>query len=213
MKKKYGIIVIFICIVVNTFITRTHESIIQKPIVFNQERIELTKEYRAQHYGINSDNIRITPKIIALHWTDTKTADQAFEIFNHNTLQNRPDLSSASQLNVSAHFLVDRNGQIYQLMPTNWMSRSVIGLNNSTISIENIGGPFLTPHLTAAQVNSNVYLIKTLRKKYSTIKYVIGHQEYRALAHSPLWLEKDNHYHTIKDDPGSTFLQQVRSRL
>jgi hypothetical protein len=44
-------------------------KIIQKPIVFDKERIQLTKEYRLQHYGIKSDSIKIKPRMIVLHWT------------------------------------------------------------------------------------------------------------------------------------------------
>jgi hypothetical protein len=48
-------------------------SIIQKPIIFNQTRIELTREYQATHYHIYSNSIKIIPKIIVLHWTETAT--------------------------------------------------------------------------------------------------------------------------------------------
>lgn len=188
-------------------------NIIQKPIVFDQQRIALTKEYRKKHYGITSPNIKIVPQIIALHWTDTATTKLAFDTFNKTTLSNRPYLDKTSKLNVSAHYLVARDGTVYQLMPDNWMSRSVIGLNNSTISIENIGGLSCTPHLTEAQLESNIALIKMLRKKYPTIHYLIGHHEYTMFQNTPLWLEKNKNYLTEKVDPGELFMEEVREHL
>ena len=44
-------------------------QIIDKPIIFNQERINLTKEYFKQRYDLERDTILRTPKIIVLHWT------------------------------------------------------------------------------------------------------------------------------------------------
>lgn len=188
-------------------------SIIQMPIIFDDERIALTKEYRREHYGIDSPSITISPQIITLHWTASNTLNEAFEWFNPSTLHNRPDLKSPSQLNTSAHFLVDRDGTIYQLMPSNWMSRSVIGLNNSTISIENVGSAFHVPPLTEAQVISNIELIAMLKKQYPQIQYLIGHDEYLSLKNTPLWLEKDSLYFTVKNDPGKEFMEAVRKGL
>ena len=56
-------------------------TIVQKPILFNQTRIELTREYQRHHYGIKSARIEIDPKIIVLHWTETKTLNKAFQEF------------------------------------------------------------------------------------------------------------------------------------
>ncbi|MFT5021548.1 MAG: hypothetical protein ACI834_000218, partial [Colwellia sp.] len=36
--------------------------IVNKPISFNDTRIDLTKEYLQKRYGINQDNISIRPK-------------------------------------------------------------------------------------------------------------------------------------------------------
>lgn len=44
-------------------------KIIDKPIDFGKERIEMTKDYIKKHYGFEVENIEITPKIIVLHWT------------------------------------------------------------------------------------------------------------------------------------------------
>ena len=191
----------------------TKNSIIQKPILFSQKRTEMTKEYIKTHYGLKVRDITIEPKMIVLHWTAVMDFDECFKRLNGEELySDRGDIASASALNVSAHFLVARNGTIYQLMPDNWMARHVIGLNYSTIGVENVGGEGNSKDdLTDAQVQANINLVNYLKAKYPSIKYLIGHHEYREYENSPLWLEKDDGYRTIKADPGDRFMNAVRA--
>ncbi len=118
----------------------------------------------------------------------------------------------ASDLNVSAHFLVDRNGEVFQLMKDNIMARHVIGLNYSSIGIENVGGIEGYP-LTNEQLISNIKLVKYLKSKYPKIDYLIGHFEYTNFENHELWLEKDSLYRTIKIDPGIEFMNKLRKDL
>jgi beta-N-acetylhexosaminidase len=129
-------------------------------------------------------------------------------------LSDRKDILKASALNVSAQFLVARDGTIYRLMPENWMARHVIGLNYSSIGIENVGGNNnKTDDLTLAQRKSNIALIKYLKAKYPSIEYMVGHHEYTQMEHTPLWLEKDKGYRTVKADPGAKFMSDMRQAL
>jgi len=193
----------------------TQNAIIQKPIIFTEKRKELTKEYIKQHYALEVKDISIVPQTIVLHWTAVMDLEKSFKRLNAQTLySDRQDIASASALNVSAHFLVDRDGTIYQLMPDNWMARHVIGLNYSSIGVENVGGEANKKEdLTPAQLQANIHLIEYLKAKYPTIKNVIGHYEYREFESSPLWLEKDAGYRTKKVDPGEEFMENVRSAL
>ncbi len=190
-------------------------SIIQRPIDFSKNRIDMTKAYIKQHYGFEVKNIEIEPKIIVLHWTAVMDFEKCFERLKGEMLySDRKDIASAGALNVSAHFLVARDGTITQLMPDNWMARHVIGLNYSTIGIENIGGQNNAKEdLTQAQVESNVKLVKYLKAKYHSIEYLIGHHEYRAMEKTPLWLELDDGYRTKKADPGNKFMKSVRDKV
>ncbi len=193
----------------------TKFSIIQKPIIFTDKRKELTREYIKTHYGKDVKDITIKPQTIVLHWTAVMDFEKSFQRLNAELLfSDRADIAKASSLNVSAHFLVDRDGTIYQLMPDNWMARHVIGLNYSSIGIENVGGEANKKEdLTPAQLRANIRLVKYLKAKYPTIKHVIGHYEYREFENSPLWLEKDNGYRTKKADPGKKFMRNVRAAL
>lgn len=193
----------------------TKNAIIQKPIIFTQKRKEMTKEYIKTHYGLRVRDIEIEPKMIVLHWTAVMDFDECFKRLNPEELySDRGDIANASALNVSAHFLVARDGTVYQLMPDNWMARHVIGLNYSTIGIENVGGEGNSKDdLTDAQLEANIKLVKYLSSKYPTIKEIIGHHEYREYESSPLWLEQDDGYRTIKADPGDRFTNAVRAAV
>ncbi|UFH58253.1 N-acetylmuramoyl-L-alanine amidase [Sulfurovum mangrovi] len=190
-------------------------QIIDKPIDFGKERIEMTKAYIRSHYGKTVNNIEITPKIIVLHWTAEMSLDKSFKRLQpEKLLSDRKDIVKASALNVSAHFLVARDGTIYRLMPENWMGRHVIGLNYSSIGIENVGGKGnKRDDLTPAQLRSNIALVGYLKGKFPTIEYLIGHHEYTQMESTPLWLEKDKGYRTVKRDPGEKFMRKVREAV
>lgn len=189
--------------------------IVDKPVDFGTKRVALTKQYIEQHYGKRVDAITIDPKIIVLHWTADMGLESSFKRLEPQTLPgSRGDIASAGALNVSAHFLVDRNGTIYRLMPETIMARHVIGLNSSSIGIENVGGENNQKEdLTPAQLYANIALVRYLTGKYPGIVYLIGHHEYRQLEGSPLWLEKDKGYRTEKRDPGPHFMAKVRDAL
>ncbi|WP_409557554.1 peptidoglycan recognition family protein [Allomuricauda sp. SCSIO 65647] len=183
--------------------------VIDRPIEFDEQRIELTQEYLKQRYNLEQDSPEIVPKMIVLHWTAIPTLEKSFAAFEKSTLPNwRPDIKSVSGLNVSAHFLVDQDGTIYRLMPETTMARHVIGLNHCAIGIENVGGTKETP-LTRKQLRANVWLVDYLAEKYA-IEYVIGHHEYTRFEDHPLWLEVDSTYRTKKTDPGKKFMKRVR---
>ena len=188
-------------------------KIIDKPIDFGKERIAMTKSYIKQHYGKRVKNIKITPKIIVLHWTAEMSFNKSFKRLQpQKLLTDRKDIAKASALNVSAQFLVARDGTIYRLMPENWMARHVIGLNYSSIGVENVGGKGnKKDDLTLAQRKSNIALIKYLKAKYPSIEYLIGHHEYRQMESTSLWLEKDKGYRTVKSDPGKKFMSEMRA--
>ena len=184
--------------------------IIDKPIDFSQKRIDLTKAYIKKHYGKDVKDIKITPKIIVLHYTAIDSANASYNTMKPETLRGgRKDISKASALNVSVQFMVDRDGTVYRLMPENWMGRHVIGLNYYAIGVENVAKD--AKHLTPAQVKANIALVKYLKARYPTIQYLIGHHEYLRMEQTPLWLEKDRTYRTYKVDPGVAFMKQVRA--
>jgi N-acetylmuramoyl-L-alanine amidase len=123
-----------------------------------------------------------------------------YNAFNRSILpSDRKAISGASSLNVSSHYLVDRDGTIYQLLPDTTFARHVIGLNYCAIGIENVGSNDYP--LTPAQLLANEKLIRYLAKKYP-IQYLIGHYEHTLFKNTSLWRETNPYYHSDKSDPG-----------
>lgn len=194
------------------FLTLEAIEIKQKPIKFSKQRIELTIKYIKKHYGLTVDNIKITPKMIVVHHTALNDFERSFKRMDEEILlSDRTDISNASTLNVSAHYLIDKDGTIYSLMRDDHMGRHTIGLNYYAIGIENVGGQNDEDNLTNEQLKANKELIKYLKKKYKTIKYLIGHYEYRNFENSKLWLELDKNYRTKKTDPSVRFMNQLKN--
>ena len=178
--KLFGLILLLISNIGFAFSCYEPQIIHQKPIQFDDERIKLTRQYQLTHYGIISKSIAIEPQMIVLHWTCIASLKVTHRVFNPPALpansSRRKELPD--DLNVSSHFLVDKDGTIYQLMPEKWMARHVIGLNHYAIGIENIGGIDGRDDLTEEQVKANAFLVCYLKKKYPKINHVIGHNEY-----------------------------------
>ncbi len=186
----------------------------QTPIEFGQKRVELTKEYIKSHYNLDVEDIKITPKIIVIHHTAIDDFDISLACFKTQTLPNeRPDIHKGGAVNVSAHFIVERNGVVHQLMPLDMMARHVIGLNYNSIGIENVGGQGSKDNLTPEQLRANIELVTELKNRFPTIEYVIGHYEYRCFEGSELWLESDKKYRTRKDDPSKRFMSAIREEI
>lgn len=184
--------------------------IIDKPITWNEERAELSLTYLKERHGLTQNEPIIDPKMVVVHWTAIDNIEVTFDVFDSPTLGGRADLTSASNLNVSSQFLIDRDGTIFRLLPDRYFARHVIGLNYTAIGIENVGGT--DAPLTKAQLKANEELIRYLKKKYA-IDYVIGHHEYTLFQQTDLWKEADPDYRTVKTDPGDKFMNQLRKNL
>lgn len=186
-------------------------KIIQKPIDYSKEKIKLSLEYMKEHHGLDQKTPKIAPKIIVLHYTAGGTVESNFKYFNNLYLENqRSTLKNQSPLNVSSHFIIDRDGTIYQLVDPEMFARHTIGLNYCAIGIENIGSK--AQPLTDKQVEANAELVRYLTKKYP-IEYLIGHSEYGVFRNSKLWKESNPKYFTGKADPGDDFMKKVRTKV
>ncbi len=185
--------------------------IVQRPIPFTAVRRELTLEYIRTHDDPTATGITITPRVIVAHWTNTKTLAATLAMFKPDVLAaSRTDIQRGGKLNVSAQFVVDRDGTIYQLMDDTLMARHTIGLNRVAIGIENIGGGTGFP-LNKLQAQADAALVRYLVQKHPTIRYLIGHLEYLRFRGTPLWGERDPTYYTVKSDPGATFMARLRA--
>lgn len=183
--------------------------------VFTDERQRLTADYCLTHYGIESAELR-EPRMVVVHYTAFATRDESYRFFAPARLDrvSRRDIRGGGAVNVSAHYLVDRDGTILQLAPDNVVCRHTIGFNRTAIGIENVGRD--ATQLTEAQASADADLISRLVARHPSIAYLIGHHEYRkrALPHYRLFREDDRSYRfTDKVDPGPAFMARVRELL
>jgi uncharacterized membrane protein SpoIIM required for sporulation len=184
--------------------------IIERLIPFDARRRQLTLDYIHQHYDSTISTVRIAPRMIVVHWTDTPSVDSTLRLFTPDDLPaSRPDIARGGVLNVSAHYLVDRDGTILSLVSDTVMARHTIGLNLIAIGIENVGGGASGP-LTDRQLDADRWLILYLVGRYPAIRYLIGHCEYGRFRHTSLWEERDSTYITPKTDPGAEFMARLR---
>ena len=183
--------------------------------IFDSQRVRLTAEYSRIHYGPETSELR-EPRMIVLHYTAIPTLDGSLRFFLPSLLdvQFRKDISSGGAVNVSAHYLVDRDGAVVQLASENVICRHIIGFNYTAIAIENVGSN--SAELTEAQAQSDAALVSRIKKRHPSIEYLIGHQQDqdRSLPHFKLFIEKDSTYRfTEKQDPGILFLDRVKTIL
>lgn len=187
---------------------------IQRPI-FTAERVQLTADYELQHYGTASVTLNAS-QMIVVHFTTIATLQKSLDFFQPARIDHkiRRDISSGGEVNVSAHYLVDRDGSLYQMAGEDVLCRHVIGFNHSAIGIENVA--VNADDLTTAQLEANAALISRIVQRQPSIKYLLGHHEYRdpSLPHYQLYREKDPTYRfTDKVDPGSHFMTRLRTLL
>ena len=183
---------------------------------FDEERIRLTLEYLRAHNNPALDpedpvGTFMEPKVVVLHWTGGRTAAGVMRTFAPSRLRGRPNLQGAGALNVAAHFAVDQDGEITQLMQTTRVGRHTIGLNHISVGIENVGYEPDYP-LTSAQVQANIALVRHLAAMHD-ISHLLGHLEYRRMEGHPYFVEIDPNYRTGKVDPGDDFVEAVLERV
>jgi N-acetylmuramoyl-L-alanine amidase/YARHG domain len=187
-------------------------EVFDKPIVFNDLRIKLTKEYAKIHYGVSSADIEFIPRMIVIHRTGLKDLKESLERMQPVS---RPSAAGSSatrkeEVNGSAHYLVDRDGTVYSLMKESYIARHVVGLDRHAIGIQNVGQD--ENALTDAQVVSNAKLVRFLRRKYDTIKWLVGNSESFAFDGAALWEEKQAH-EKVDGNPGAAFMTRLRKRV
>lgn len=154
----------------------------------------------------------MTPRAIVIHYTGGNSAEGTWQYFNRVRIEEaRSKLARAGAVNVSSHFLVDRDGTCYRLMPETRMARHAVGLNHIAIGIENVGDGKKYP-LTDAQLASNVALVRDLAARHP-ITHIIGHHETSLMERHPYFVELQAGYRNKKQDPGPAFMARLREGI
>jgi beta-N-acetylhexosaminidase len=146
--------------------------VIWKPIPYGPSRKAEMAAYAKKHYGIHS--WRLHPKVIVEHYTGSNSFSAAWNTFAANT----PDPELGELPGTCAHFIVDRDGRIYQLVRLSVMCRHTVGLNYVAIGIEHVGTSdreiLEDPKQMRASLELSAWLVNRFHIR---VRNVIGHNE------------------------------------
>jgi N-acetylmuramoyl-L-alanine amidase len=142
-----------------------------KPIPFGAKRRRQMAAYSKRHYGRRTWHLR-NPKVIVEHYTDGLSWSSAWNAFAANTKHN------GELPGVCAHFIIDRDGTIYHLVPLDTRCRHAVGMNWTAIGIEHVGTSDRMVLRNHKQMRSSIRLTLWLMTRYDiNIGNVIGHAE------------------------------------
>ena len=147
--------------------------IVWRGIPFGATRRRQMRAYARRHYGLDTAALR-DPKVIVEHFTASGSFSSAFNTFAANA----PDVELHERPGVCAHFVVDRDGTIYQLVSLRLMCRHTVGLNDVAIGIEHVGFSDAEILGRPAQLRASLRLTRWLRGRHGIRRRdVIGHAE------------------------------------
>lgn len=152
-------------------------------IPFPEQRKQEMAEYSQRHYGMRSYRL-VDPRVIVQHYTASADAQSAINLF----AQDVPDSELHELPGTCAHYVIDRDGTIHQLVPLSLMCRHTVGLNYTSIGIEHAGFSDQQVLSNAAQLRASLNLTRWLRCRFGIeVENVIGHNENTS---SPLHRER-----------------------
>ena len=107
-------------------------DIVVKLIPFGAKRRAETAAYAQRHYGTSTWRLD-HPHVIVEHYTASSTSPYSY--FASDT----PDPELGELPGVCAHFVIDRDGTIHQLVRLDTICRHTVGLNWTAFGIEHVG--------------------------------------------------------------------------
>jgi beta-N-acetylhexosaminidase len=147
--------------------------IVPRPIPYGpQRRVEMAA-YSKRHYGVAQWRL-IAPKVIVEHYTAGDTFSSAYNTF----APDHPDSELHELPGTCAHFVIDTDGTIYQLVPLAIRCRHTVGLNWTAIGIEHVGRSATGILANARQLAASLKLTRWLMGRFQiSRRNVIGHAE------------------------------------
>jgi beta-N-acetylhexosaminidase len=156
-----------------SLVAPTRPPIVQKPIPFGPTRRAETAAYASRHYGLHTWRL-VRPHVIVEHYTASTTFASAWNTFASDT----PDVELHELPGTCAHFVIDRDGTIYQLVPLSTICRHTVGLNWTAIGIEHVGTSDAQILSDSKQLAASLRLTLWLMHRYDiSLPNVIGHSE------------------------------------
>jgi beta-N-acetylhexosaminidase len=148
-------------------------QITQSRIPFGPKRKAEMRRYAQRHYGLDRYAL-VHPHVIVEHFTGTTSYRSTYETFAADV----PDVELHELPGVCAHFVIDRNGVIHQLVSVRIMCRHTVGLNWTAVGIEHVGTSDAQVMSNRRQLAASLRLTRWLRSTLGIRKRdVIGHNE------------------------------------
>jgi beta-N-acetylhexosaminidase len=148
-------------------------AIVQSPIPYPNKRKREMAAYAKRHYGQRSFRLR-APKVIVEHYTANTSYSATWNTFAADV----PDVELHELPGTCAHFVIDTDGTIHQLVPLTLMCRHTVGLNDSAIGIEHVGTSDGAVMGNKRQLRASLHLTRWLQARYDiSTRDVIGHSE------------------------------------
>jgi N-acetylmuramoyl-L-alanine amidase len=150
-------------------VTTGGAMIIKKHLPFTEWEQEY-REYFQQYY--RTSDLTLKPRMITLHYSGTENFARLWHTFVNGGVYD------GKKGHLSVHFVVDKDGSIYELMPLNRKSRGTYGVNHVTISINLIGRNEQELISNNKQLRTSFALVRWLMKRYNIPKEkVLAHTE------------------------------------
>jgi beta-N-acetylhexosaminidase len=148
-------------------------AIVQSPIPFPAKRKREMRAYAKRHYGENTFLLR-DPKVIVEHYTANSSYSATWNTFAADVAD--PELHELP--GTCAHFVVDTDGTIHQLVSLTFMCRHTVGLNDTAIGIEHVGMSDRGVMGNRRELQASLKLTRWLQATYGiATRNVIGHAE------------------------------------
>lgn len=186
-------------------------AIVADLVPYGALRKQQMAAYCKRHYGAAQATWVLKPKAIVLHYTAGGLYSSAHNTFASNT----PNLGELP--GVCAHFIIDKDGTIYQQLALGVRCRHTIGLNYVAVGIEFVqeggsGPTWATDQIfkRSKQINAGLHLVKWLQWKYKMpTKNILGHGTANA---SPLFKDLEG-WRNDHVDWNSTSLARFKKKL
>jgi len=148
-------------------------NIVSRPIPFPSARKAETAAYSLRHYGSASWRLR-SPHVIVEHFTANDSISATWNTFAADV----PDPELHQLPGTCAHFVIDTDGTIYQLVPLGIRCRHTVGLNWTAIGIEDVGTSDASSRDNPRQLEASLSLTVWLMSRFRiSLGDVIGHAE------------------------------------
>ena len=148
-------------------------AITQSPIPFKAKRKNEMRRYARRHYAIDSFRLE-GPKVIVEHITANNSYSATWNTFAADVAD--PELHELP--GTCAHFVIDTDGTIHQLVSLGIMCRHTVGLNYTSIGIEHVGTTDGQVMGDKRQLRASLRLTRWLQNRFGiSTDNVIGHAE------------------------------------